>query len=110
MPDTNEETIRRLNDTFRNSFKGGHVMMTSGIQALPVEDQAAIFSLVRTFNNFTAENDPYQEHDFGAVEHNGKRVCFKIDYYAPDMQHGSKDPADPAQTERVMTIMLASEY
>jgi hypothetical protein len=33
-----------------------------------------------------------------------------IDYYAPDMESGSEDPADPDKTMRIMTIMRADEY
>ena len=49
-------------------------------------------------------------HDFGAFVHNGERVFWKIDYYDPSLTKGSEDPADPQQTARVLTIMLASEY
>jgi Protein of unknown function (DUF3768) len=37
-------------------------------------------------------------------------VFFKVEYF--DLIRGmhSPDPADPSVTERVMTIMLASEY
>jgi Protein of unknown function (DUF3768) len=38
------------------------------------------------------------------------KIFWKIDYFAPDMESGSADPADPKQTVRVLTIMLASEY
>jgi hypothetical protein len=61
-------------------------------------------------DSFTEDNDPHGEHDFGAFEHEGARIFWKIDYYAPDMEHGSENPADPKQTVRVLTIMLASEY
>jgi Protein of unknown function (DUF3768) len=37
-------------------------------------------------------------------------IFFKIDYFDTTMTHHSPDPADPAVTERVITIMLADEY
>jgi hypothetical protein len=46
---------------------------------------------VETFNSFTPDNDPHGERDFGAFEHNGERIFWKIDYYARDMQHGSEE-------------------
>ena len=50
---------------------------------------------VQSFSNFTKDNDPHGEHDFGSFEIEGETYFFKIDYYALDMQAGSEDPADP---------------
>jgi Protein of unknown function (DUF3768) len=72
--------------------------------------QTAIREKVETFDNFTSDNVPYGEHDFGVIEHEENRIFWKIDYYAPDMMHGSENPADPKQTIRVLTLMLAEEY
>lgn len=108
---TRAEIIAKLNDEFRQSVEpGSHIYMTQGIQALLPEDRLAILGLVRTFNDFSEDNDPYGEHDFGAIEHNDNRVFWKIDYYDKSLQYGSEDPTDPDVTERVMTIMLAHEY
>lgn len=104
------DTIRRLNFTFRRTFAGGNVVVTPGVTALRSIDQTALFNAVRSFGAFTAENDPYEEQDFGAVEHGGNRYLFKIDYYDLDLRHASPDPSDPAFTIRVMTIMRADEY
>ena len=35
---------------------------------------------------------------------------FKIDYYDQNLSMHSPDPADPAITQRVITIMLAEDY
>ena len=108
MPKTTR--IAELNDRLRTTFMGGKVLQTEGICALPEADQSAIREKVETFSDFSEDNDPYGEHDFGAFDHNGEKIFWKIDYYAPDMRHGSENPADPSQTVRVLTILLAIEY
>ena len=102
--------IAELNDVLRTTFLTGRVLMTEGVRALPDELQSSIVEAVQAFTAFTPDNDPHGEHDFGAVTIEGEKVFWKIDYYAPDMMHGSEDPSDPKQTRRVLTIMLAGEY
>lgn len=102
--------IRALNDALRRSFIGGKVMLTQGVNALSDDDKAAVISKVRSFADFTPDNDPYGEHDFVAVEHDGEKYFAKVDYYAFDMERGSENPADPTKTVRVLTIMCADEY
>ncbi|BBF68390.1 DUF3768 domain-containing protein [Sphingomonas bisphenolicum] len=102
--------IRALNDELRGFRRGGYVTITPGIQALGQDSLQAIVYKVATFDSFTGDNDPHGEHDFGALEHEGKRIFFKIDYYDKSLEYGSPDPANPDVTARVLTIMLASEY
>ena len=104
------ERIRDLNDLFRASMRNGKLLMTSGIASLSYAEQAFIIEKVRTFDAFTEDNDPHGEHDFGSFECNGQKIFWKIDYYAPGMEYGSEDPADPDKTVRVLTVMLAEEY
>lgn len=85
-------------------------MITAGVQSLPAPDYLAVLSLVQTFTEFTPDNDPWNEHDFGAVEHKKTKYFWKIDYYDRSLQGGSPDPTDPKQTTRVLTIMRADEY
>jgi len=104
------DRIRVLNDNFRSTFVGGQVVMTQGVNALPLDIKARVLLAVQSFSNFTKDNDPHREHDFGSFEIEGESYFFKIDYYAPDMDGGSEDPADPEKTTRVLTIMRADEY
>lgn len=104
------ERIAKLNDKLRTTFTGGHVVITQGIYSLPKADRVAILKEVQAFDRFDPDNDPYGQRNFGAFAHNGSRVFWKIDYYDPSLTCGSADPADPARTARVLTIMLALEY
>jgi hypothetical protein len=102
--------IRTLKDAFRKSFTGGVVLLTAGIIAMATERQTAVLAAVQAFDDFNEDNDPWGEHDMAALTVDGERIFFKIDYYDLTRAHHSDDPADPSKTERVLTIMLASEY
>jgi len=104
------EKIAQLNDLLRKEGIGGRVMITQGIQALSSETRTNVFRAIRAFDEFTPDNDPLGEHDFAALTVDGERINFKVDYYDKETQYGSEDPSDPTITERVLTIMLASEY
>ncbi len=102
--------IRHLNDRLRMSAIGGRMMITNGVSSLPPQQLAIVLRALREFDAFTEDNDPYDEHDFGAIDVISVRAFWKIDYYDASLEFGSPDPANPAVTTRVLTLMLASEY
>ncbi len=104
------EAIRRLNDRFRQSLEGGRALVTRGVLARGEVFTSQAIAAVKAFEAFTPDNDPHGEQDFGAVEIDGTRLFFKIDYFDLAERQGSPDPADPDVTVRVLTIMLAEEY
>jgi len=113
--------IAQHNDLFRTSCGlplsrqaraiPGQLMMTAGIAALPGEVQADLVLAVMAFDDFTEDNDPHGEHDFGVIHHDiAGRVFWKIDLFDNELEFYTPDPTDPDQTVRVLTIMLAEEY
>lgn len=110
LSQSNCERIRQLNDSFRRTFTGGVVVITQGVEALAPEVKAEVLQRVRQFDRFDIDNDPHSEHDFGSFEIAGEQFFFKMDYYGLDMRSGSENPADPAKTARVLTVMKAEEY
>lgn len=121
------DAIRRLNDAAR-SYPGQTSIanVTIGFQSLPDADRFAALAAITRFSQFDGDNDPYGEHDFGAVyglasgtwtqdKPNdeltiAQTVFWKVDCYDNDMTFGSEAPWDETRTKRVLTIMLASEY
>jgi hypothetical protein len=109
-------TIAELNDFSRRHWydpRHCQTMLTQGVRALlsvAGDNLQALMTKVATFNRFTEDNDPYNEHDFGSFEWQGEKLFWKFDYYDKAFEYGSEDPANPAITKRVLTIMLTGEY
>jgi hypothetical protein len=104
------DRIRMLNDELRQHLPCGKAVMTPGIAALGSEAVQRLIQTIAVFDDFCNANDPHGEHDFVSFDYEGVEVFFKIDYFDKDLRSHSPDPADPAVTERVITLMLAQEY
>jgi hypothetical protein len=87
------EKIARLNDRARAAMGlACRLVQTPGINALCPQHQSKIREKVETFDAFTPDNDPHGERDFGAFNHQGEKVFWKIDYYDKDLRFESDDP------------------
>ena len=104
------QKIAQLNDELRKTFSGGKVLLTAAVDGLDPTAKAEVLSAVRTFDKFDGDNDPHHEHDMAFFEVRGERYFFKVDYYDAKLESGSEDPADPAQTTRVLTVGEDSDY
>ena len=105
-------TLAAINDAFRRQGPGGdgHWVITASVSAVnPMFAHLAI-GRVRAFADFTSDNDPSGEHDFGSFTLGQHRLFWKIDYFDRDLEYGSPDPLDASVTTRVLTVMLASDY
>jgi len=111
MSQTTTQMIAALNDQFRHGDRTlGEYNATATVASLPPEKLRALTQSIAAFDDFTPDNDPHGEHDFGVIELDGDRYFWKIDYYDRDFKFRSSDPADPRLTKRVLMIMEASEY
>ena len=99
-----------LNDQLRCKAIGGRIVITRGVQALGAEGVLKVLAAVARFDDFTEDNDPWGEHDCAVLTVADHRIIFKVDYFDRDLQWHSPDASDPSVTERILTIMLASEY
>jgi hypothetical protein len=102
---TTTNPIAELNDKFRKE-PNQYWRFTGGAR----ETSDELIKAIAEFNNFTEDNDPYAEHDFGAITIKGQTYFWKIDYFDLNLKFGSPDPSDPNVTRRVITIMHSSEY
>ncbi|MEP1145452.1 MAG: DUF3768 domain-containing protein [Henriciella sp.] len=114
--------IAQVNDGFRQAIidaflnigrglKVGSMVLTAGVN-VPEIDTRNLLKIVRSFDTFDQDNDPYGEHDFGSIVlENAGKVFWKIDVFNTAlMTNGASHPECVALSYRVLTIMLASEY
>ena len=112
-PDARQhKRIAFLNDVLRRSLGviGGRMVMTRSVAMLSDDERLAILRALATFDDFDEDNDPHGEHDCARFTAAGHACLFRVDYYDNDMRYASDDPADEAQTKRVLTLMLAEDY
>ena len=106
-----KKRIRRLNDALRHGkAENATIVVTAGLQAMDDAFVADVARAVSEYADFSEDNDPHGEHDFGAFGIRDERLFWKIDYFDRGLKWGSPDPANPVVTHRVLTLMLASEY
>src|ERR1035437_2338759 len=79
------QSIANINDGFR-LHNVVQFMVTPGI--IESGKQIDIIHKVQKFNDFSEDNDPYGEHDFGSFDFNGERIFWKIDYYDQNLEYG----------------------
>ncbi len=96
---TRQQCICALNDELRQHLLGGAAVITPGVAALGQQAVERIMQTIAVYDDFCHENDPYQEHDFGAFDAEGARIFFKIDYFDKALQHHSPDPSNPNVTD-----------
>mgnify|MGYP000250566064 CR=1 FL=1 len=105
--------IANLNDAFRQTMHPmmGQVLITQGVAGLDPVAQRQLLLLVQSFDQFSEDNDPHKEHDFGAFDFDGTRYFWKVDLYDRATKSVyTPDPTNPNLTWRVLTIMEAREY
>ena len=99
-----------MNDEFRTTFRGGQILLTYGVASLPTEIVASALLQVAAYKDFNEENDPHKEHDYLSFDLCNREFVFLISYYDLKMEGASLDPANPAITKRIGTLMLTHEW
>lgn len=97
------EQIAARNDALRARIpyisKPNVLAITCGVAGLQPDAVADILREVKNIDVFPEGDDPWHEHDFGAFDHDGHKIFWKIDDY------GGYDGY-----ELILTVMLAEEY
>ena len=114
------EKIALLNDELRKKLITGELFKADSKDKAFITRGASIFANgmnrmqflnnVALYKNFTEDNNPHGERDFGNFMYQKEKIFWKIDYKDNAMMYHSPDASDPSQTIRVLTIMKASEW
>lgn len=86
------------------------IVLSKEVSELNTTDKMKVLRLVKEFDTFTQDDDPYKEHDFGAFDYKDIKYFWKIDYYDNDLKFHSEDKLNAEKTIKVLTVMKASEY
>lgn len=112
IAELNDQLRARMGQPSFGEGVPGMTVLAEGILDLPFDALGEVLTRVRVFDDFSEDNNPYGERDFGAFDHpEAGKVFWKIVYYSDEScTYGSEAPEDPKRSYRVLTIMLAHEY
>jgi hypothetical protein len=98
-----------LNDRLRSSLdqRFGAVILSYAVASTGLAVQMSVREAVKTYSDFTPENDPNGEHDFGEFQVGDERYCWKIDCRESAK---SSDAPNLGGRPRTLMIMFADEY
>src|SRR3989442_1665544 len=113
---SSSEQIRALNDAFRTqpfigaALASDELVITRGVADYGNDFADRAVTAVRRFSNFTEDNDPYGEHDFGSFDLDAVKLFWKIDYYDRKLEYGSPRPPRPCGSRRGLTNLSGQKY
>jgi len=108
------EQLAHINDTIRMNLckfrcnahvEGvyGQLMFTRNVIDILGDKITVLLQAVGSFNEFTEDNNPHHENDFGKIDLFGNTWFWKFDYYDKDLQYFGHHA-------HVLTVMLAEDY
>ena len=103
-------SVSKKNDLLRANIpaiaKPNLLLLTRGIYTKFTNSEVAdILQKVKSFTDFTPDNDPWKEHDFGSFIYKGETIFWKIDDYTSVAKEYNKEGY-----ALVLTVLLADEY
>lgn len=94
--------LRAQNDAFRTDpgpigsrIALDHFVITAGVLARGNEFIDRAVECVRGYSDFTEDNDPWGEHDFGSFELDDRTLFWKIDCYDTELERARPTRATP---------------
>jgi hypothetical protein len=126
LSQTQRKVIALLNDQARSQLGTGCTLcLTAGFMMHYAQDQDEIVALVKRYDSFDLGTNLYNERDFGVVfklndgrwtpdtpggDWSRDALFWFISYLSKGGCGPSPAPWDEAQTERIVTLILPSEY
>jgi len=115
------EIVASQNDAFRrfaclgerpSEVMTGQLVLTNALVARGGPFMQLAQKMVGEYGTFEPDNDPEGYHDFGAIDIGGEKIFWKIDLFeaGSNKRWGAERPDDLTMTDRVLTIMLASDW
>ena len=101
------QKIRILNDAFRQEPKAANVYISLEVVRLGETKLKELFSKLKSYTNFTTENDPDGDYSSGVIQLGKHKIDWGIYYWDLDGEEDSPDPSNAKVTTRILNLDFA---